>query len=230
MLGQSPPHPRLPLSLPDLRSAGESPAASRAREQEVKALSQAAQQERKTALERSRVDTTFQVGDPVRLRTAELLDAAEKIGKLRPRWGGPFRVIALAGPKTYTLPFRADSATARPSMWSVSSPTMPARTNRTRTSRRPGPGGRGRGGAAARSSGAGFTSLCDGRGTTRRMICGSRQSTSRGLRNTRRLSLAVPWPAGRQPLSSRGPPAQGRAGRRRLRQKPRPRWPWPAEQ
>jgi hypothetical protein len=39
----------------------------------------------------------------VLLRTAELLDAAE-IGKLRPRWEGPFRVIALAGPNTYTLP------------------------------------------------------------------------------------------------------------------------------
>ena len=31
------------------------------------------------------------------LRTAELLDAAD-IGKLRPRWEGPFRVTALAGP------------------------------------------------------------------------------------------------------------------------------------
>ncbi len=34
------------------------------------------------------------------LRTAELLDAAE-IGKLRPRWEGPFRVIALAGPNLH---------------------------------------------------------------------------------------------------------------------------------
>ncbi len=32
------------------------------------------------------------------------LDSAEpEIGKLRPRWEGPFRVIALAGPNTYTL-------------------------------------------------------------------------------------------------------------------------------
>ncbi len=38
------------------------------------------------------------------LRTKELpvLDTAG-IGKLRPRWEGPFRVAALAGPNTYTL-------------------------------------------------------------------------------------------------------------------------------
>ena len=99
-------HPRLPLSLPDLRAAGESPAAYGARmkalEQEVQALLHAAQQDRKTTLDRGRVDTTFQVGDQVLLRTSELLDAAE-IGKLRPRWEGPFRVIALAGPNAYTL-------------------------------------------------------------------------------------------------------------------------------
>ena len=50
-----------------------------------------AQQERKAALDRGRVDTTFQVGDQVMLRTKELLDAAE-VGKLRPRWEGPFPV------------------------------------------------------------------------------------------------------------------------------------------
>ena len=48
------------------------------------------------------MDTRFQVGDQVMLRTKELLDAAE-IGKLRPRWEGPFPVVALAGPNTYTL-------------------------------------------------------------------------------------------------------------------------------
>jgi hypothetical protein len=99
-------HPRMPLSLPDLRSAAEAPAAYAARmkalEQEVLALLHAAQQERKAALDRGRVDTVFQVGDQVLLRTKELLDAAE-IGKLRPRWEGPFRVAALAGPNTYTL-------------------------------------------------------------------------------------------------------------------------------
>ena len=62
----------------------------------------AAQQERKAALDQGRVDTVFQVGDQVLLRTKELLDAAE-IGKLRPRWEGPFRVAALAGPNAYTL-------------------------------------------------------------------------------------------------------------------------------
>jgi hypothetical protein len=71
-------------------------------EQEVQALLHAAQQDSKTTLDHGRVDTTFQVGDQVLLRTAEQLDAAE-IGKLRPRWKGPFGVIALAGPNTYTL-------------------------------------------------------------------------------------------------------------------------------
>ena len=99
-------HPRLPLSLPDLRQAGE-PVASyatrmKALEQEVQALLHAAQQERKAALDPGRVDTTFHVGDQVMLRTKELLDAAE-VGKLRPRWEGPFRVAAVAGPNAYTL-------------------------------------------------------------------------------------------------------------------------------
>ena len=99
-------HPRMPLSLPDLRAVDETPAAYATRmktlEQEVLALLHAAQQERKAVLDQGRVDTVFQVGDEVMLRTAELLDAAE-IGKLRPRWDGPFRVTALAGPNTYTL-------------------------------------------------------------------------------------------------------------------------------
>ena len=71
-------------------------------EQEVRALLHAAQLERKAAIDKGRVDTVFQVGDEVMLRTAELLDAAD-IGKLRPRWEGPFRVTALAGPNTYML-------------------------------------------------------------------------------------------------------------------------------
>jgi len=99
-------HPRMPLSLPDLRHVDETPAAYAVRmktlEREVQALLNAAQQDRKALLDRGRVDTVFQVGDQVMLRTAELLDAAE-IGKLRPRWEGPFRVTALAGPNTYTL-------------------------------------------------------------------------------------------------------------------------------
>ena len=36
------------------------------------------------------------------LRTKELLGAAE-VGKLRPRWEGPFLVAAVAGPNTHTL-------------------------------------------------------------------------------------------------------------------------------
>jgi hypothetical protein len=68
-------HPRWPLSLPYLRSAGESPSAygvsMKALEQEVQALLHAAQQERKRVLDSGRVATTFQVGDQVLLRTAE---------------------------------------------------------------------------------------------------------------------------------------------------------------
>ena len=85
-------HPRLPLSLPDLRAAG----LMKALEQEVRALLYAAQQERKAALDRGRVDTTFQV-DQAMLRAKELLDAAE-VGRLRPRWEAPFPAAAVAGP------------------------------------------------------------------------------------------------------------------------------------
>jgi hypothetical protein len=46
--------------------------------------SERAQQERKAKLDAGRVDTVFKVGDPVLLRTKELLDAAD-IGRLRPR-------------------------------------------------------------------------------------------------------------------------------------------------
>jgi hypothetical protein len=98
--------PRLPLSLPDLRNAEETPAEYADRmqtlEQEVRALLHAAQLERKAAIDKGRVDTVFQVGDEVMLRTAELLDAAD-IGKLRPRWEGPIWVTAPAGPNIYTL-------------------------------------------------------------------------------------------------------------------------------
>jgi hypothetical protein len=51
---------------------------------------------------RGRVDTVFKVGDQVLLRTKELLDAAD-IGKLRPRWDGPFSLIACPGPNANTL-------------------------------------------------------------------------------------------------------------------------------
>ena len=61
----------------------------------------AAQRERKAKLDAGRVDTVFQVGDRVLLRTKEL-DAAD-IGKLRPRWDGPFTVKACPGPNAYTL-------------------------------------------------------------------------------------------------------------------------------
>ena len=100
-------HPRLPLSPPlnDL-AAGETPAhyAQRmlAMEVTVRELLAASQAEQKVKLDAGRVDTVFKVGDRVLLRTKELLDAAD-IGKLRPRWDGPFSVTACPGPNAYTL-------------------------------------------------------------------------------------------------------------------------------
>ena len=100
-------HPRLPLSPPrDDLATGESPAhyaqRMRAMEVTVRELLAAAQAERKAKLDAGRVDTVFQVGDRVLLRTKELLDAAD-IGKLRPRWDGPFTVTACPSPNAYTL-------------------------------------------------------------------------------------------------------------------------------
>ena len=68
----------------------------------MRELLAAAQQERKAKLDAGRVDTVFNVGDRVLLRTKELLDAAD-IGKLRPRWDGPFTVTACPSPNAYTL-------------------------------------------------------------------------------------------------------------------------------
>jgi hypothetical protein len=67
-------HLRLQLSLPDLRAAGEAPAAYASRmkalEQEVRALLQ----ECKVTLDPIRVDATFKAGDQVLLLTKELLN------------------------------------------------------------------------------------------------------------------------------------------------------------
>ena len=70
----------------------------------VRELLAAAQAERKAKLDAGRVDTVFKVGDWVLLprRTKELLDAAD-IGKLRPRWDGPFTVTACPSPNAYIL-------------------------------------------------------------------------------------------------------------------------------
>jgi hypothetical protein len=100
-------HPRLPLSAPTVagdRSESPGQYAQRMRELErsVRELLAAAQRERKAKLDAGRVDTVFKVGDQVLLRTQELLDAAD-IGKLRPRWDGPFTVTACPSPNAYTL-------------------------------------------------------------------------------------------------------------------------------
>jgi hypothetical protein len=71
----------------------------------VHELLAAAQAERRARFDAGRVDTVFQVGDQVLLRTTgkELLDASD-IGELRPRWDGPFTVTAdCPSPNAYTL-------------------------------------------------------------------------------------------------------------------------------
>ena len=102
-------HPRLPLTAPVDSSpggpGGESPALyarrMRALELQVRELLAAAQQERKAKLDAGRINTVFTEGDQVLLQTKELLDAVD-IGKLRPRWDGPFTVTACPSPTAYT--------------------------------------------------------------------------------------------------------------------------------
>jgi hypothetical protein len=100
-------HPRLLLTAPAAGSPDDESSAlyarrMRALELMVRELLAAAQQERKAKLDVGWVDTVFKVGDRVLLRTKELLDAAD-IGKLRPRWDGPFTVTACPSPNAYTL-------------------------------------------------------------------------------------------------------------------------------
>ena len=73
-------------------------------ESTVRELLRAAQLDPKAKVDAGRVDTVFQVGDQVMLRTKKLLDVAD-IGKLRPWWGGPFEVTAKPSPNlnAYTL-------------------------------------------------------------------------------------------------------------------------------
>ena len=100
-------HPRLPLSPPhDDRGTCKSPTQYVQQmwtmESTVRELLAAAQAERKGKLDTGRVDTVFQVGDLVLLRTKELPDAAD-FGKLRPRLDGPCVVTACPSPNAYTL-------------------------------------------------------------------------------------------------------------------------------
>jgi hypothetical protein len=217
-------HPRLPLSLPDLRSAKESPSAYGARvrmkalDQEVQALLHAAQQDRKTTLDRGRVArwATRCCSGRRSCSTRRRLASCYLGGRV------PFRVrVIWPAQRPTPWPSRAASGAARPSTLSVSSPTMPARTNRTHRAQSPTRARRAStwwsSSSTARSSGAELTTWCGGRGTTPRTTPsrGSRRSTSRiarsGWRSTRRLRLAVPRPAGRRPPSPRGPSAPDRA-------------------
>ena len=79
-------HPRLPLSLADLRAAGESrrPMQLGWRPWSRRCWRCCTLRSRSARLDQDRVDTTFQVGDQKMLLTKELLAAAEE-GKLRPR-------------------------------------------------------------------------------------------------------------------------------------------------
>ena len=107
-----PMNPPQPLSPPqDARYAGESPAHYAERMREVEAAVRALLMEAQTVackekLDAGRVDTVFAVGDQVLLRTKELLDAAD-IGKLRPRWDGPFTVLASCFSKSESVHPRA---------------------------------------------------------------------------------------------------------------------------
>ena len=91
-------HPRLPLSAPHAdHAAHESPGQfaqqMRSIEAKVRELLATTQAASKAKLDAGRVDTVFKMGDRVLLRTKELLGVAD-IGKIRPRWDGPFTVAA----------------------------------------------------------------------------------------------------------------------------------------
>ena len=102
----------------------------------------AAQADRKAKLDAGRVDTVSQVGDRVLPWTKELLDAAD-IGRLRPRWDGPFTVLACPSRNAYTLALPREMRCSptiivdhlkRPSL-SVSGPRRPRGPSLTRDRR-----------------------------------------------------------------------------------------------
>ena len=116
----------------------------------VRELLAATHAERKAELDAGRVDPVFQMGDRVLSRT--------NIGKLRPRWDGPFTAPARPSPSAYilALPRRMRcSATAnvgRPKpFFERSRPRQPrGRGRRSQPLLRPGAGAKARGGAACR--------------------------------------------------------------------------------
>ena len=98
-------HPRLPLSRgPTGPAESGSGHAARMRQvtEQVRALLLSAQQERKEQHDQHRREVTFQPGDQVLLATRQLTELAQ-VGKLRPRWQGPFEVLGSPSPNTYRL-------------------------------------------------------------------------------------------------------------------------------
>jgi len=98
-------HPRLPLSHgPTGPAESGSAHAARMRHitEQVRALLLTAQRERKELHDQHRREVTFQPGDQVLLATRQLTELAQ-VGKLQPRWQGPFEVLDSPGPNTYTL-------------------------------------------------------------------------------------------------------------------------------
>ena len=110
------------------------------------------------------------------LRTKELLDAAD-IGKLRPRWDGPFTVTGCPSPNAYTLalPRRMRCGPTvtvdrlKPFHARINSPPGPG-VGRD-------PGGRARGCSTTRRRGASDATSCGGTDTHPRMMGGCRRSS-----------------------------------------------------
>ena len=89
----------------------------------MRELLEAAQADRKAELDAGRVDTVFQVGDRVLLRTKELLDAAD-IGKLRLGGTVPSRCSPARAPTPAPSRCHVACAAARPSAPTASNPSL----------------------------------------------------------------------------------------------------------
>ena len=100
--GQHPRRPFTPSAAPDPAGSGEVAAHLMGRvTAEVLVLLQERQDRRKEALDASRRDVQFAVGDEVLLDTEHTPLSSRSL--LSPRWMGPFRVLARTAPNTYRL-------------------------------------------------------------------------------------------------------------------------------